>query len=53
MCSGHQANILLLDESWSKLNGQAFVVLEVVPLEEKRVVRLIGQVGKHDTNPLV
>lgn len=36
LCSDHQANILLLDEGWSKGNGQALVVLEVVLLEEKR-----------------
>lgn len=34
--SGHQANISLLDEGWSKVNGQALVALEFVPLEEKR-----------------
>lgn len=37
MCSGHQANILLLDEGWSKGNCQAFVQLEFVHSEEKRV----------------
>lgn len=36
VCSGHQANVFLLDEGWSKVNGQALVVLEVVPLEETR-----------------
>lgn len=36
VCSGHQSNILFLDEGWSKVNGQVLVVLEVVPLEEKR-----------------
>lgn len=42
VCSGHQAKVLLLDEGWSKLNGQALVVLEVVPLEETRECGLIG-----------
>lgn len=48
VCAGHQANISLLVEScWLKVNGQALVLLEVVPLKEN--IRLIGQDRKQDT----